>query len=195
MTKTTKKLTRPKTKSLFTPARLGIAAVVAITLLVIYAVWQSITAQNEKSRPLEGLETFPNVQQGHKDGILTYAQTPPVGGEHNPAWQNCGVYTVAIANENGVHSLEHGAVWITYQPHLPIAQVEQLQQLTRQSRYRLVSPYPDLPSPIVISAWGFQLKLEKTDDPRLQQFIQRYEQSPAAPEPGAVCTGGVGQPL
>ena len=117
-----------------------------------------------------------------------------MGGIHNPAWQNCGVYTQQIANENGVHSLEHGAIWITYQPGLPAAEVEKLQTLTRQSGYRLLSPYPGLPGPIVASAWGYQLQLEQADDSRLLQFIRSFEQSPRVPEPGAPCIGGVGQP-
>jgi hypothetical protein len=177
-----------------TPAMLGIAALVIVIALVAYAVWQSISFRNATAQPIEGLEQFPNQQAGHQDGPVTYAQTPPVGGPHNPVWQNCGVYTEPIANENGVHSLEHGAVWITYQPELPADQVQELQRITRQSSYRLLSPYPGLPSPIVASAWGYQIKLDNPDDPRLMQFIQKYEQNPLGPEPGAACSGGIGQP-
>jgi hypothetical protein len=176
-----------------TPVTLGIAAVVVVAALISYAVWQRNNPSSEVVRPIEGVETFANQQQGHQEGQLSYAQTPPVGGIHNPVWQNCGVYTEPIANENAVHSLEHGAVWITYQPDLPAEQVTKLQTLTRQSGYRLLSPYPDLPSPIVASAWGYQLKLETADDPRLLSFIQAYEQSPSGPEPGAVCWSGIGE--
>jgi hypothetical protein len=176
------------------PAMLGIAAVVIVALLVVYAVWQTINASNQRSQPLEGLEEYPNVEQGHEEGPLTYEQTPPVGGIHNSSWMNCGVYPEPVRNENAVHSLEHGAIWITYRPDLPADQVQSLEQLTRQSGYRLLSPYPDLPSPIVASAWGYQIKLEQADDPRLQTFIARYEQNPLGPEPGAPCSGGLGVP-
>ena len=184
---------QPK-RQFLTPATLGIAVLVAVAALVLYAIWQRIDARNEAARPLAGLESFPNQEQGHQEGTIGYAQTPPVGGIHNPVWQNCGVYTEPIASENAVHSIEHGAIWITYQPDLPAEQVAQLQNLTRQSSYRLLSPYPGLPSPIVASAWGYQLKVETADDPGLQQFFQRYEQNPLGPEPGATCAGGIGQP-
>lgn len=165
--------------------------------LILAAIITIFLLSNDKEpvdQQIDGVTEFPALGRDHVGDIVSYEQTPPVGGPHNPAWQNCGVYTEPIANENGVHSLEHGAVWITYQPSLPDSEVQALQALTRQSGFRLLSPYPDLPSPIVISAWGYQLQIEQADDPRLMSFIEQYEQSPQGPEPGAPCTGGIGQP-
>ena len=142
----------------------------------------------------DGVETFANLSQNHTQGTVTYEQTPPVGGEHAPAWQNCGYYDAPIRNENGVHSLEHGAVWITYLPELPSQDVERLRQLTRGQTHVLVTPFPDLPSPVAASAWGRQLRLESADDPRLDQFIRTFRQGPTTPERGATCSGAVGTP-
>jgi hypothetical protein len=121
-------------------------------------------------------------------------QTPPVGGPHNPIWQNCGFYSKPVRNENAVHSMEHGAVWITYSPDLPKDQVETLRDIAHRNSYVLVSPYSDLPSQVVASAWGKQLHLNSADDPRLEQFVRAYQQGPQNPEPGAPCNGGVGSP-
>ena len=162
-------------------------------VLVLFLLGYFVVRGNQPYTDIEGLQRF-SVQGGHTNQTVNYPEVPPVGGIHNPAWQNCGVYTQPVTNENAVHSLEHGAVWITYQPDLPAEEVARLQTLTRQSGYRLLSPYPDLPSPIVASAWGYQIQLEQADDPRLAQFIRSFEQSPQAPEPGASCAGGVGQP-
>lgn len=150
------------------------------------------------SRPvdlLDGVLSYPNQARDHSEAPQTYAQNPPVGGVHSSAWQNCGVYDQPIRNENGVHSLEHGAVWITYQPDLPQAQVDVLRALARGHSHVLVSPYPGLPKPVVASAWGLQLPLDSVNDQRLSLFISRYEQGPQTPERGAVCTGGVGVPI
>ena len=163
-----------------------IAAIIAIFLL--FNNKEQVTPQ------IDGVTTYSNLGRDHVNDTVSYDQTPPVGGPHSPVWQNCGVYTESITNESGVHTLEHGAVWITYQPDLPDPEIQALQTLIRQSGFRLLSPYPDLPSPIVISAWGYQLQIEQADDPRLKDFIEQYELNPQGPEPGAPCTGGVGQP-
>jgi len=143
----------------------------------------------------------------HVDGPVTYSVTPPVGGPHNATWMNCGIYTQPVPSERAVHNLEHGAIWITYQPSLPQSEVDQLRAFADKqtmvasaegapSRYMDLTPYPGLSSPIVISSWGFQLKVSSPDDPRLQQFVNKFRASPTyAPEHGGACTGGVGTPL
>jgi hypothetical protein len=145
--------------------------------------------------PMAGLQSFSGVERGHTETPVTYAQTPPVGGIHNPVWQNCGIYDAPIANENGVHTLEHGAVWITYRPDLPAASVEQLRSLVRGRPYTLLSPYPELPAAVVASAWGLQVQVDDAGDTRLERFVSSYAQGPQTPEPGASCFGGIGQPI
>lgn len=144
-------------------------------------------------KDIPGLLQYNVPSNEHTDQVVHYAQVPPVGGPHYPVWQNCGVYTDFLHDEFAVHSLEHGAVWITYQPNLDSSEVARLANITRQSPYRLMSPYPDLPTPIVISAWGYQLRLATADDPRLAAFIVRFESGPTTPERGATCAGGVSQ--
>ncbi len=126
----------------------------------------------------------------HTAGNVDYEQSPPAGGPHNPVWQNCGFYDKPVRDENAVHSLEHGAVWITYSPDLPKDQIEELRNIARGQTYILVSPYPGLESPVVASAWGKQVALDGADDPDLESFIKAYRLGPQNPEPGAVCTGG-----
>lgn len=143
---------------------------------------------------IEGVKRFTDLAQEHVTTPVQYAQTPPVGGQHSSQWLNCGIYNVPVQNEHAVHSLEHGAVWITYQPALPADQVATLKTLTKAGSYRLLSPYPGLPSPIVASAWGLQLQVETAADPRLEAFVKTYENRSDGPEYGAPCSGGIGDP-
>jgi hypothetical protein len=141
-----------------------------------------------------GVAAIEVASASHVDTPVAYEQTPPVGGDHNPAWQNCGYYSEPIASEFGVHALEHGAVWITYRSDLPEDQIGALRDRTARS-YVLVSPWEgELPAPVVASAWGKQLTFESATDPALAQFVEFYAQGPQTPEPGAACNGGVGNP-
>lgn len=165
----------------------GIAMAAIIGALIFQFVRQTQAIAGEQS-----YGPFPANQ--HVTGTVTYAQSPPVGGEHAASWQNCGIYEQPVRNENAVHSLEHGAVWVAYRPDLPADQIEQLRGLVRGRSYTLLSPYPDLDQPIAASAWGVQLKVDSASDPRLPQFIAKYRQGQQTPEPGAACVGGVGSP-
>jgi len=171
--------------------------VAAIVVLGIIAAVLYVNL-SPTTQPIPGLDRFGNLSREHVTGPQTYAQVPPVGGAHNAIWENCGVYDSPVPNEMAVHSLEHGAVWITYQQDLPADQVQLLRNLAKGQSYVLVSPWsgdPPLPSPIVASAWGLQLKLDNASDPRLSEFVRRYANGPQTPEPGAVCYGGNGTPI
>lgn len=168
-----------------------VAAVIAAFIVVLVLDFQS----GSVGGPPSGVEDVDVGEAGqHTEGDVDYGQTPPAGGEHDPAWQNAGYYSSPVREENAVHTLEHGAVWLTYSPDLPQGQVNELQQIANSRECVLVSPYPDLGAPVVASAWGKQLELEGAEDPALDRFIGTYLRGEQTPEPGAACTGGVGTP-
>ncbi len=160
------------------------SVVLLIAGIVAFTVWKDVSG-----RPtLDAVKTYP-VTRDHTTEPVTYAQTPPVGGDHDATWLDCGVYPDPVADELAVHSLEHGAVWVTYRPDLPAEQVDKL-EASIPDTYMVLSPFEGLPGPVVASAWGTQLVLTGVDDPRLAEFIRAYRQGPQTPEPGAACTGG-----
>ena len=165
-----------------------VTAVATVVLLIAgvvgFTVWRDVS-----SRPsLDAVQTF-TVTREHTNEPVTYAQSPPVGGNHRPNWLNCGVYQQPVPDELAVHSMEHGAVWVTYRPDLPADAVAALSEAIPDT-YMVLSPREGLPSPVVASAWGTQLALTGADDPRLDAFVKEYRQGPQTPEPGAACTGG-----
>ena len=176
----------------------GIAAVVALAV-ILGTVFAIRSAQDEQQsvadaakEDIEGVQEFETPSNEHVEIEVDYPESPPVGGDHNPVWLNCGVYTEPVPEENVVHSLEHGAVWLTYQPDLDEDQVATLEDFAADEDYLVVSPYEEQESPVVATAWGLQLELESTDDPRLAVFVEKYVQGAQTPEPGATCFGGVG---
>gem|GEM_PF-2724510 len=177
-----------------------VTSVLSATVVVgaVVGVFGVVSAVLDRGTPVltadgtvVGVVTYDGLTAQHADTPVDYEQLPPVGGDHLSVWQDCGFYDAPIITEAGVHSLEHGAVWVTYDPDLPPGQVETLEQLAAVNPYLLVSPMTGLPSAVVASAWGVQLKLDSVDDARLPAFLVAYLQGPQNPEPGAPCSGGL----
>ena len=142
----------------------------------------------------ERLQLYPGLEATHTESRVTYDQTPPVGGPHNPAWLNCGVYDEEQQNENAVHALEHGAVWITYDPASTTdAEIAALVAIAPDT-YTIVSPYPGIGDAYAISAWGAQLRFTDTDDAAVTDFLTQFWRSADSPEPNAPCTGAIDGP-
>ncbi|MCW2544167.1 MAG: hypothetical protein JWM40_1719 [Frankiales bacterium] len=171
-----------------------IALALLVLLLAVGCKGDSAPAADPTLPPIEGVQSYPGLSNHHfvkGEYPHTYPQSPPVGGPHVDRWLACGAYTETLPNENAVHSLEHGAVWITYQPGYqgtgPLAALTRL-----NPEYVLVSPYQGQDSPVIVTAWGLQLKLQSSDDPRIVAFVQRYAGGGQGGEQGATCaTGGL----
>jgi hypothetical protein len=147
-------------------------------------------AKAEAAKSIEGI-LVKDFQGGvHNDGVIKYAESPPIGGEHANQWADCTgtVYAAPIRQENAVHSLEHGSIWITYRPGLAADQVDALKKRVEGIDQMLMSPYPGLKSAISLQAWGHQLALDNVSDPRIDQFIDDLRLNPTvAPEPNGSC--------
>jgi len=147
---------------------------------------------------IEGVQIFPDKSEYHIHVSSLPApdgDVPPPFGAHYNAWQNCGIYDRPVELGNALHSLEHGAVWLTYSPDLSESQIVDLQSLVRGHDYVLMSPYLVQTKPVVMTAWGVQLVIDSLPDERIAKFIAYYEKGPQNPEPGALCSGAVGNPL
>ncbi|GAA2363137.1 hypothetical protein Cme02nite_40930 [Catellatospora methionotrophica] len=131
------------------------------------------------------------LKSNHTYNPEKYEQSPPVGGTHSYVWQQCmgNVYDAPIPNEHAVHSLEHGAVWITYRSDLPADQVAALAAKVEGKEMMLMSPVVNLDKPISLQAWSYQLKVDNASDSRIDDFIGALRVN-ATQEPGAVCSGG-----
>ncbi len=177
----------------------GVGVLLVAGLAVAAITFAAVNGGNSGGLPA-GTQVFAENDHTHVNGAVNYDHNPPAGGPHNPVQLNCGVYTQQVPKENAVHSLEHGAVWITYQPTLPASDVARLQQLVVSSyvgteKYIILSPYLGLPSPVVASAWGAQLSVPQASDSRLADFIHHFAGGGQGGEQGGPCTGGVGSPV
>jgi hypothetical protein len=201
----------PKARKPITPVKVGAGrnwgpiAVAGVVVLIAagiigYGIFASIKGNEswqDRAAGIEGIVNYraqknPQIDaRDHKDGALTYVTNPPVGGAHNPVWQNCmgDIYTEPIANEHAVHSLEHGAVWVTYKQGLAADQVDKLKSKVEGKDFMLMSPIANLDKNISLQAWGYQLKVDNAGDKRIDEFIKDLRLN-ASMEPGAACSSG-----
>lgn len=141
-----------------------------------------------ESANLSSVRTYSHPGALHDSGEITYDQQPPVGGTHDPIWLECGVYERPVREENMVHALEHGTVWITYRSDLGDDDVAALAEALPDEG--VLSPYEEQEDPVVVTVWDAQLGLSGADDPRLGLFLDSYGNGETAPEPMASCHGG-----
>ena len=175
-------------------AVLGIVITVVVTNATRPPVQAPLTASERAAIEIEGEETFTGIDPTHTTDPVQYDVIPPAGGPHNPSWLNCGIYEEEQPLEYAVHSLEHGAVWLAYDPEqVDEATIDALRTLA-PDRHAIVSPIAGLESPIIASAWGARLQTDDPADERLQQFIDKYWLSPAAPEPNGLCSNALDGP-
>jgi hypothetical protein len=193
--------TRPPTQVVTQPRRPWglIAAAVAVVLFAVAAIGYAVVKVQEATADEiqspdelgDALTTFEYAAgQNHVTDPVEYDESPPVGGPHDPTWADCTgtVYDVDIRHENAVHAMEHGAVWITYNPdEVTGADVDTLAKLADTSG-RMLSPYAGLDSPVSIQSWNHQLKVDSVDDKRLAQFADFFTRNGEFyPEVGASC--------
>lgn len=161
------------------------AVVAVVVAMLALACIRAVSAPDEPA----GVIHYDHQLARHVDGVVDYAEVPPAGGDHSPQWLECGVYDEPVPDELSVHSLEHGTVWITYDPALPPAEVDELEKVLPDNG--ILSPYQALPAPIVLTVWNRQLRLEDVDDPRLDEFLVALADGRTSPEPFNSCRGGV----
>lgn len=147
----------------------------------------------DPSRRIDGVQVADHEGGRHvgPGQRVAYTSTPGIGGTHDQAWAACNgvVYPEPVRTENLVHSLEHGAVWIAYDPdRVDGDDREMLVARVEGQQYMVMSPYPGLAEPISVQSWGHQLGLTDPADPRIEQFVAALRGNPYThPEPGATC--------
>ena len=173
----------------------ALVVVLFAAAVITYAVIKvNESNANKVSSPddIEGMQTFDYAAgQQHVTTPVDYSESPPVGGPHDGFWADCtgSVYDVDIRHENAVHALEHGAVWITYNPDdVSDADIAKLADLVDGVSGRMLSPYEGLDSAVSVQSWNHQIKVDSADDVRIEQFADLMTRnSDFHPEVGASC--------
>jgi len=106
-----------------------------------------------------------------------YNSNPPSSGWHYGSTAQGGFYDEPLPDEQVIHNLEHGDIWIAYHPDIEDKFKETLKSFA--GRYVVVSPRSENEGDISLVAWGrvdtFDIKNDILDEGRIKDFIKRYD--------------------
>ncbi|WP_189004540.1 DUF3105 domain-containing protein [Deinococcus roseus] len=154
-------------------------------------VLKKIKTEKSSAGTITFYEDASNTGVIHATDPVNYPFYPPVMGLHHPTWANCGIYLKTIDARMALHSLEHGALWVTFKPTTEARKLAFLQTLVKGNPYRLMSLEARQTADVVLTVWGVQLVVSTWDEKAIKDFADQYTNGPTTPEPGAPCSGGV----
>ena len=122
-------------------------------------------------------------QAHHPNGsgvAVDYATTPPYGGPHWTFPLRCGIYEEEQHFEPMVHTMEHGAIVLYYQPLVVDAgTVGEMRvaasQLLREGARLILTPSTRIGTPVAIASWGRLLLMDDFEEDTLRGFIEAFE--------------------
>lgn len=126
---------------------------------------------------------FPIQDQKHigvGDDHPPYKSNPPTSGYHYAEPAPWGVKEAELPDEQVVHNLEHGGIWISYK-NIDDQTKASLEKLTSSQTKMIMTPRAKDDSPIVIASWGRVQKFQSYDEKALLAFIDANRNK--SPEP------------
>jgi Protein of unknown function (DUF3105) len=145
---------------------------------------------------LEAVQTLPVMDPAHLppgSPLPVYNSDPPTSGPMDSVPAQCGIYRQPVSDQAYLHSLEHGAVVIQYNPSASQSEVEELERIARSIRGEIIlAPRPDNPSLVSLVAWTNLLLIDEINEDVIRGFDREFANR-NAPEPGAICPFQVDQ--
>ena len=153
--------------------------VVGAILTVFVGTLVVIRINQTPEPPRPGIEQTDHGRE-HVEGQEYGGDEPPTSGNHaSPvAW---GVYMTEIRDDQAIHNMEHGGIYVSYRPDLPKEQIEKLTSLLSapfadpkfQPKKILLAPRQANTSPIELSSWRRSESLQSFDKEKIQDYISR----------------------
>jgi len=153
-----------------------VLAVIAVGFVAVVTIGK-MTAPPESPRP--GVEQADHGRE-HVNSKEYGGNQPPTSGPHaSPlSW---GVYDTEVRDDQVIHNMEHGGVFVSYQPNLPKDKIEKLTSLLAepfsdpsfQPKKIVLAPRAANKSPIELSSWRRSEALVSYDQKKIEDYITR----------------------
>ena len=153
--------------------------VILISLISVIQGSKSSLNDTAKNQPNKKLmrEAEPIQSDNHVARNQThapYSTNPPTSGPHyGDGVAGAGIHQEEVADELLVHSLEHGAVIISYKSSLASEDIEEIKKAFNQAEgKKILVPRKNLEVVVALTSWGRLLKLETIDQGKIKAFIE-----------------------
>ncbi len=154
--------------------------IAAITIAGIGYGMVILFRQTTKERPGEAIliqgQEHISVGAAHPE----YNSNPPTSGWHYANEADWGMSENAIPDEQILHNLEHGGIWISYK-NIDDSTKKQLEKISRSGSKIIITPRQGNDTPITLASWGRLQKLEQFDEIAIMNFIKANKNR--SPEP------------
>lgn len=166
------------------PGYLMIAAGVLIAVFVLVIIVRNTIAEQNPPGDLGIPDTsvrYPSQGQEHiavGSAHPAYNSNPPTSGWHYLEPAAWGVYTEQLPDEQLIHNLEHGGIWLSYKDPTNQTIINDLLDIaSRYPSHIIVEPRPQNDSPVAVAAWGQLLNMDTVDKDIIYAFIRRYRKN------------------
>jgi hypothetical protein len=147
-----------------------------LAALVVAALW-FFFARNLAPSEIQGFELEKFTEgRGHTDQPVAYPMAPPVTGQHFQSAAPCGIHSEQIQNEVFVHSLEHGAVAVLYDPEqVETGTIREIEALVGEFDDRTISaPYAGMETPLTVASWAEMMRLPEYEEGAIREYIEEF---------------------
>lgn len=147
--------------------------------IVVVSVFAVMIALKKPEPPRPGTEQA-DYGREHVNSKEYGGDQPPTSGSHaSPlTW---GVYDTEVRDDQAIHNMEHGGVYVSYQPNLPKDQIKELTSLLSapfsdskfQPKKIVLAPRVKNKYPIELSSWRRSEALTSYDQQKIEDYITR----------------------
>lgn len=150
---------------------LGLAVIAAVIYGLVF--WSKKLSQNKPGEAALEMASRDHIPPGSPRP--DYNSNPPTSGNHYAQPADWGIYTEPLADEQLVHNMEHGGIWISYRDAGDTELIGQLKSIADDYSLKVImTPRPQNDSAVAVAAWGRLLKLENFDEGQIRGFIGAF---------------------
>ena len=168
-------------------------AIIAVVIIAagygIYFWAKSVAPEGEDFSRAISLMEVSHITVGSQ--LPDYTSNPPTSGPHYSQTAKSGFRDEVISDQNIIHNLEHGDIWIAYHPRIAEEIKEELKQFGAAKV--IITPREANETDIALAAWGrldtFNMENGALPIERIKNFIKRYLNKGPERVPGA--SGGI----